>query len=65
MKTKFWIGLSAIEQIDSSFFFALYDKFGDIEKVFNASLDELKEIEGLSIRKGFRVSHTQSLLAAV
>lgn len=51
MKTKFWIGLSAIEQIDSSFFFALYDKFGDIEKVFNASLDELKDIDGLSIRK--------------
>ena len=51
MKTKFWIGLSAIEQIDSTFFFALYEHFGDIEKVFNASLNDLRQIEGLSIRK--------------
>ena len=51
MEKKYWIALSAIEQIDSLFFMALYEYFGDVEKVFNASLIELKNIEGLSVRK--------------
>lgn len=51
MKDKFWIAFSSIEQIDSPFIQRLYGYFGDIEKAFNASLYELKQIDGLSVRK--------------
>lgn len=51
MKNKYWIAFSSIEQIDSQFIQRLYNYFGDIEKAFNASLNELKDIEGLSVKK--------------
>ena len=51
MKSKYWIAFSSIEQIDSTFIQSLYIYFGDIEKAFNATFDELKNIEGLSVRK--------------
>ena len=46
---KFWIALSSIEEIDSSFIQRLYNYYGDIEKVFNAN--DLSGIEGLSVKK--------------
>jgi len=48
---KYWIAFSSIEQIDSKFVLQLYSHFEDIEKAFNANLDELKQIEGLSVKK--------------
>jgi len=51
MKSKYWIAFSSIEQIDSRFIQRLYDYFGDIEKAFNASIDDLKNIDGLSVKK--------------
>ncbi len=51
MKSKYWIAFSSIEQIDSSFIQRLYEHFGDIEIAFNASLSDLKNIEGLSVKK--------------
>ncbi len=51
MKRKYWIAFSSIEQIDSSFIKKLYDHFGDIEIAFNASLDDLKKVDGLSVKK--------------
>ncbi|MDY6309747.1 MAG: DNA-processing protein DprA [Cyanobacteriota bacterium] len=51
MNYKYWIAFSSIEQIDSRFIKRLYDYFGDIEKAFNCSLEDLKNIDGLSIKK--------------
>ena len=51
MKEKYWIAFSAIEQLDSTFIQRLYNYFGDIETAFNSTLNELKQIEGLSVRK--------------
>lgn len=51
MKKKYWIAFSSIEQIDSSFILKLYDYFGDIEQAFQASLNDLKNIDGLSVQK--------------
>lgn len=51
MKIKYWVGLSSIEKLDSSFIQKLYQHFGDIEYAFNASRQELSEIEGLSVKK--------------
>ena len=51
MKRKYWIAFSSIEQIDSSFIQKLYEYFGDIEAAFNASLTQLKQIDGLSVKK--------------
>ena len=51
MKNKYWIAFSSIEQLDSSFIIKLWEHFGDIETAFNASLQDLKNIEGLSIKK--------------
>ena len=51
MKSKYWIAFSSIEQIDSAFILKLYNHFGDIEKAFNSSADELKSIDGLSVKK--------------
>ncbi len=51
MKNKYWIAFSSIEQIDSLFIKRLYEYFGDIEVAFNSSLAELKNIEGLSVKK--------------
>ncbi len=51
MKDKYWIAFSAIEQIDSSFVQRLFNYFGDIEIAFKASLNELSNIDGLSVKK--------------
>ena len=51
MKTKFWTAFASIEQLDSTFIQRLYNYFGDIETAWNASLSDLKQIEGLSVRK--------------
>ena len=51
MKEKYWIAFSAIEQLDSIFIQRLYNYFGDIEEAFNSSLSDLRQIEGLSVRK--------------
>lgn len=48
---KYFIALSSIEQIDSAFIQRLYNYFGDIETVYKASLSDLSQIDGLSIRK--------------
>lgn len=50
-KTKYWIAFSAIEQIDSNFIQRLYNYFGDIETAFSASLADLSQIDGLSVKK--------------
>lgn len=44
MKKKFWIALSAIEQLDPYFFKALIEYFGDAEKAFNATTEDFKNI---------------------
>ncbi len=49
MKNKYWVALSSIEEIDSSFIQRLYNYFGDIEIAFNAN--DLSAIDGLSVRK--------------
>lgn len=46
---KYWIALSSIEEISSSFILRLYNHFGDIESVFKAK--DLSAIDGLSIKK--------------
>ncbi len=51
MNKKFWIAFSAIEQLDSTFIQRLYNYFGDIETAFGAALNDLKQIEGLSVKK--------------
>lgn len=51
MKNKFWIAFSAIEQIDSPFIHRLYNYFGDIEEAFNAGINELSQIDGLSVKR--------------
>ena len=51
MKTKFWTAFASIEQLDSTFIQRLYNYFGDIETAFNAKLSDLKQIEGLSVKK--------------
>ena len=51
MKTKFWTAFASIEQLDSTFIQRLYNYFGDIETAWNTTLSDLKQIEGLSIKK--------------
>ena len=51
MNTKFWTAFASIEQLDSTFIQRLYNYFGDIETAWNASLSDLKQIEGLSVKK--------------
>ena len=51
MKSKFWLALSSIEQIDSRFIQRLYNYFGDIEEAFNSTIGGLSHIDGLSIEK--------------
>lgn len=48
---KYWIALSSIEQIDSTFIQRVYNYFGDIETAYNASMFDLSQIEGLSVKK--------------
>lgn len=51
MNTKYWTAFSSIEQLDSTFIQRLYNYFGDIEAAFNATLKDLEQIEGLSVKK--------------
>ncbi len=51
MKDKYWIALSSIEQINSTFILELYNHFQDIERAFWATYDDLKKIENLSTKK--------------
>ena len=51
MNTKYWTAFSSIEQLDSTFIQRLYNYFGDVQTAFNATLDDLKQIEGLSVKK--------------
>lgn len=51
VKQKYWIAFSSIEQIDSPFVQRLYNYFGDIETAYKASLSDLSQIDGLSIKK--------------
>lgn len=51
MDTKYWIAFSSIESIDSLFVQGLYNYFGDIETAFKAEYKDLKQIEGLSVKK--------------
>jgi len=48
---KYWIAFSSIEQIDSAFIQRLYNYFGDIETAYKASLSDLSQIDGLSVKK--------------
>ena len=57
MNTKFWTAFSSIEQLDSTFIQRLYNYFGDIETAFNATLSDLKQIEGLSVKKAENFIH--------
>ncbi len=51
MKSKYWVALSSIEQLDSGFIRRLYNYFGDIEAAFTASRLDLMNIDGLNIKK--------------
>lgn len=51
MKKKYWVAFSSIEEIDSKFTQRLYNYFGDIETAYSASLNDLSQIEGLSVKK--------------
>ncbi len=51
MNTKYWTAFSSIEQLDSTFIQRLYNYFGDVETAYNATLSDLKQIEGLSVKK--------------
>lgn len=51
MNEKYWIAFSAIEQLDSTFIQRLYNYFGNIEAAFNADIFDLKQIDGLSVKK--------------
>ena len=46
---KYWVALSSIEEIDSSFIQILYNYYGNIEDAFNAK--NLSMIDGLSVKK--------------
>ena len=59
MKKKYWIAFSSIEQIDSSFILKLYDYFGDIEQAFQASLNDLKNIDGLDIKAEYVTEYNE------
>lgn len=48
---KYWIAFSAIEEIGSTFVQRLYNYFGDIETAYKASLSDLSQIEGLSVKR--------------
>lgn len=51
IKKKYWIAFSSIEAIDSKFIQRLYNYFGDIETAYKATLPDLSQIEGLSVKK--------------
>ncbi len=43
MDTKYWIAFSSIEEIDSQFILALFEHFGDIQRAFEADINDLIE----------------------
>lgn len=43
MNKKYWVALSSIEEFDSKFILALYEYFGDVERIFNCGVNELIE----------------------
>jgi len=49
--TKYWTAFASIEQLDSTFVQRLYNYFGNIELAFQSTLSDLKQIEGLSVKK--------------
>lgn len=51
MNTKYWVALSSIENLDSTFVQKLYNYFGDVERVYNASKCDIEQIEELNIKK--------------
>ncbi|MCM1265551.1 MAG: DNA-processing protein DprA [Candidatus Gastranaerophilales bacterium] len=51
MNTKYWVGFSAIEEIDSKFIEILYNHFGDIKIAFEANESELSAIDGITKNK--------------
>lgn len=46
---KFWVALSSIEELGSSFIQRLYNHFGNIEQAFNAN--DLTAVDGLSVKR--------------
>lgn len=50
MNKKYWVAFSALE-IDSTFIQRLYNYFGDVATAFNAPLQDLMQIDGLSVKK--------------
>ena len=51
MNTKYWVGLSSIEAIDSQFIIKLYEYFKDIRLAFESSEVELSKIPNMMIKK--------------
>ena len=51
IKSKYWVAFSSIEEIDSPFIQRLYNYFGEIETAYKATLADLSQIEGLSVKK--------------
>ncbi len=51
MENKYWIAFSSIEEIDSRFIQRLYNHFGNIKTAFSATLNDIKQIDGLSVKK--------------
>ena len=51
MNTKYWVGLSSIEEIDSQFIIKLYNYFKDIRLAFEASEVELSKISDMVVKK--------------
>jgi len=48
MKDKYWISFSSIEEIGSKTVEKLFKYFNDIEKAFNCSYNDIKNIEGIT-----------------
>ena len=48
---KYWIAFSSMEEVTSKFVQRLYNYFGDIEKAFNSSLEDLSKIDGLNVKQ--------------
>lgn len=51
MNTKYWVGFSSIEEIDSKFIIKLFKKFGDIKTAFESNESELSTIPDIHIKK--------------
>ena len=51
MNTKYWVGFSSIEEIDSKFIEILYKHFGDIKTAFYADESALSVVSGITKNK--------------